>query len=256
MGNFYEAQIAHNGHFAGSTLVQAKGEIGGLRHVFVSLGGPKAGVMYPTGGGKLGNPFPGTAKSYAGDLAEFRKDKTKGNIYLLLKTYEVAKATTAATDTTIYISSGKCAQGEVFRHIPFVGDNIMVAPDEIDGTGTAVTVTKVEKTFDATDGRQDGWKVTLSAALGSLDKGDVLVEATEAGSSKKAMVTNPNCYFETDQDMIYNPATGDDDYDGARSFFTPVLMMGREFAYIDRMQPLPASIKALNKSKVDGWYLL
>lgn len=252
MGNFYEAQIARNGHFAGSVLLQARGEIGGLRHVFVNLAGPKAGVMYPTSGGILKNPFPGMAKMYAGDLIEYHTDGT----CLLLKTYEVAKATTAATDTVIYISCGKCEEGEVFRHIPFVGDNIMVAPDEIDGTGTAVTVTKVEKTIDTTDGRMDGWKVTLSATLGSLEKGAVLVEAKEAGSSKNAMVTNPNCYLDKDHDMIFEPATGDDDFDGARYFFTPVLMMEREFAYIKRMQPLPASIKALNKSKVDGWFLL
>ncbi len=252
MGNFYEAQIAHNGHFAGSTLVQARGSIGGFRHVFVGLAGDKGGVMYPTHGGILKNPFPGMAKMYAGDLIEYKTDGT----CLLLKTYEVAKATTAATDTVIYISSGKCAQGEVFRHIPFVGDILMVAPDEIDGTGTAVKVTAVEKTFDATDGKQDGWKVTLSATLGELAKGDILVEAAEAGSSKSAKVTNPNCYLDKDHDMIYEPATGDTDYDGARYFFTPVLMMGREFAYINRMQPLPAYIKALNKSKVDGWFLL
>lgn len=252
MGNFYGSRIAQNGYFAGSTLVQARGSIGGFRHVFVNLAGPKAGVMYPTHGGILKNPFPGVAKMYAGDLIEYKTD----GVCLLLKTYELAKATESDTDTTIYISSGKCAQGEVFRHIPFVGDIIMVAPAEIDGTGTAVTVTKVEKTFDAADGKQDGWKVTLSETLGKLAKGDVLVEAAEEGSSKKAMVTNPNCYLDKDHDMIYEPATGDEDYDGARYFFTPVLMMGREFAYIDRMQPLPASVMALNKSKVDGWFLL
>lgn len=253
MANFYEAQIARSGHFAGSTLLQARGEIGGLRHVFVGLAGPKEGVMYPTFGGILKNPFPGMAKMYAGDLVEY---KAGDEICLLLKTYEVAKATTEETDTVVYISSGKCAEGDVFRHIPFVGDNLMVAPDEIDGKGTAVTVTKVEKTFDATDGRQDGWKVTLSATLGTLAKGAVLVEAAEAGSEKKAMVSNPNCYLDKDYDMIFEPATSDEDFDSARYFFTPVLMMEREFAYIHRMQPLPDSVKALNRSKVDGWFLL
>ncbi|MDE5987231.1 MAG: hypothetical protein K2H16_08155 [Prevotella sp.] len=249
MGNFYEAQIAHNGHFAGGVLVQAKGEVGGFRHVFVALAGPKAGVMYPTHGGMIKNPFPGRAKMYAGDLVEYRTDGT----CLLLKTYEVS---TESSGDVVYISSGKCPQGEIFRHIPFVGDVLMVAPDEIDGTGTAATVIAVENTFDAIDGRQNGWKVTLSATLGSLAQGDILVEAEESGSSKKAKVTNPNCYLDKDYDMIYEPATGDEDFDNARYFFTPVLMMGREFAYINRMQPLPDSIKALNKSKVDGWYLL
>lgn len=252
MGNFYESRIAQNGHFAGSTLVQARGSIGGFRHVFVNLAGPKAGVMYPTHGGILKNPFPGVAKMYAGDLIEYKTD----GACLLLKTYELAKTTESDTDTTIYISSGKCAQGEVFRHIPFVGDNLMLAPDKIDGTGKAVTVTKVEKAIDPADGKQEGWKVTLSETLGSLTKGSVLVEAATSGGEVKAMVTNPNCYLDKDHDMIYEPATGDEDYDGARYFFTPVLMMGREFAYINRMQPLPASVMDLNKSKVDGWFLL
>ena len=248
MGNFYEAQIARSGHFAGNVLIQAKGEIGGLRHVFVSLAGPKAGVMYPVSGGILKNPFKGHSKMFAGDLIEYKADGT----CLLLKTYEVAKATSTAE---VLISSGACEQGEVFRHIPFVGDVLMAAPSTIGGTGKAVTVIAVENTYDA-NGSQDGWKVTLSEALGSLTKGQVLVEAAEAGASAKAMVTNPNCYLEKDCDMIFMPATGDDDFDGARYLFTPVLMMGREFAYIDRMQPLPKYIKDLNKSKVDGWFLL
>lgn len=251
MANFYEAQIAHNGHFSGSTLAQARGEIGGLRHVFVGLAGPKAGVMYPTHGGILKNPFKGNAKMYAGDLVEYKTDGT----CLLLKTYEVAE-NAESTATTIKISSGACAQGEVFRHIPFVGDNLMVAPSTLAGTGTGVTVTAVEKTYDDTTGRQNGWNVTLSATLGALKAGDVLVEAAEAGDDVNAMVTSPNCYLDHDYDMIYDPAASDDDYDGARYFFTPVLMMGREFAYINRMQPLPTSIMSLNNSKVDGWFLL
>ena len=67
----------------------------------------------------------------------------------------------------------------------------MVAPSALDGKGKAVAVTAVEKTFDE-KGKQDGWKVTLSAALGSLTKGQVLVEAAEAGANVQAMVTNPN----------------------------------------------------------------
>lgn len=200
--------------------------------------------VHPLYGGILVNPFPGHGKIYAGDLIEHTLDgKCK-----LLKSYEVADDVAAAA-TEIKISSGKCALGEVFRHIPFVGDNLMVAPDEIDGTGTAVTVTKVEKTFDATDGKQDGWKVTLSATLGALSAGDVLVEASKAGTAVKAMVTNPNCYAEADYDCPFVPATGDEDFDGARYFFTPAMMYGNERAWIDRMQPLPESIKSMEKFK-------
>lgn len=244
MANIYDGQLS-TGTFQGSVIVMTKDGIGGYRHVFYHPDGGRIHPVHPLYGGVLLNPFPGNGKIYASDLIEHSLDGT----CKLLKTYEVAKATTEATDTAIYISSGKCAQGEVFRHIPFVGDNIMVAPDKIDGTGTAVTVTKVEKTFDATDGKQDGWKVTLSATLGSLAKGDILVEAAEAGSSKKAMVTNPNCYAEADYDCPFVPATGDSDFDNARYLFTPAMMYGDERAYIDRMQPLPTSIKSMEKFK-------
>ena len=110
--------------------------------------------------------------------------------------------------------------------------------------------------IQAADGKQDGWEITLSATLGALSKGAVLVEASKAGSNVKPMVTNPNCYLDHDYDFIFNPATGDEDFDGARYFFTPVLMENREYAYIDRMQPLPKSILALNTSKVEGWFKL
>ena len=250
MNDFYQKMTQTRGSFSGTTLLQARGEVGGFRHVFVSLAGPKIGVMYPISGGILKNPFKGTAKVYAADLVEY---KPNGECYIL-KTYEVADGVLESA-VKVKIASGKCKNGEVFRHIPFVGDNLMVAPETLDGTGTAVTVTAVTNTY-AADGKQDGWEITLSATLGALSKGAVLVEASGVGGSVKAMVTNPNCYLDHDYDFIFKPATGDDDFDGARYFFTPVLMENREYAYIDRMQPLPKSILALNTSKVEGWFKL
>ena len=250
MNDFYQKMTQARGSFSGTTLLQARGEVGGFRHVFVSLAGPKIGVMYPISGGILKNPFKGTAKVYAADLVEY---KPNGECYIL-KTYEVADGVLESA-VKVKIASGKCKNGEVFRHIPFVGDNLMVAPETLDGTGTAVTVTAVTNTY-AADGKQDGWEITLSATLGALSKGAVLVEASKAGSSVKPMVTNANCYLDHDYDFIFNPATGDEDFDGARYFFTPVLMENREYAYIDRMQPLPKSILALNTSKIEGWFKL
>ena len=250
MNDFYQKMTQARGSFSGTTLLQARGEVGGFRHVFVSLAGPKIGVMYPISGGILKNPFKGTAKVYAADLVEY---KPNGECYIL-KTYEVADGVLESA-VKVKIASGKCKNGEVFRHIPFVGDNLMVAPETLDGTGTAVTVTAVTNTY-AADGKQDGWEITLSATLGALSKGAVLVEASKVGSGVKPMVTNPNCYLDHDYDFIFNPATGDEDFDGARYFFTPVLMENREYAYIDRMQPLPKSILALNTSKVEGWFKL
>lgn len=253
MSDFYDKQISAAGSFAGTCLIQASGEIGGHKHVFVSLSGPKLGVMYPTFGGYLANPFKGQAKMYAADLIQYETDTKK---CLLLKTYEVAKATTLETDTVIYIASGKCKNGEVFRHIPFVGDNLMVAPDTAETKGKGVTVTAVEKTY-ATDGKQDGWKVTLSKTLGTLAKGAVLVEAASAGDSVLPMVTKPNCYIDHDYDILFDAAANiTTEYDKARYFFTPIMMEGREYAYIDKMQPMPKYVEAINESKFKGWFKL
>lgn len=239
------------GTFAGSVLAQTSDGIGGYKKVFVNLSGPAPSPQYPLYGGILVNPFKGHGKIYAGDLVEYTTDgKCK-----LLKTYEIGKATKESTDTDIYISSGANANGSVFRHIPFVGDFLMKAPNTLTGKGTAVTVTAVEKTFDA-KGKQDGWKVTISAALGSLAKGDVLVEASAGTGSVQAMVTNPNCYVEVDYDCPATPATGDDDFEGARYLFTPNIMMGNRFAYIALMSPLPASVKSINTSRIEGWFKL
>ena len=240
------AEIIQNGRmstgtFAGTVLAQSSAELGGQRHVFYLPQGPRPAPQYPVYGGILVNPFKGHGKIYAGDLIEHTLDgKCK-----LLKSYEVAATTSTAE---VKISSGACEQGEIFRHIPFVGDVLMVAPETLDGTGKAVAVTAVEKTFDS-KGKQDGWKVTLSDTLGSLTKGDVLVEASQAGSAVKAMVTNPNCYVEVDYDCPFVPATGDEDFDGARYMLTPNMMRGVELAYINRMQPLPDSIKKADKFK-------
>lgn len=234
------------GVFLGKTLLQRRGEIGGARYVFVKLQGNKNELVFPTFGCKIMNPFKGTAKMYAGDLIEYRyNDGEEGATGYILKTYVVAKKTTNDTDTEIYIVR------DGYKHIPFVGDIIMKAPDTLDGTGTAVTVTKVEATVDT---QKDVWKLTLSATLTTLNKGDVLVEAAEVGGSKKPMVTNPNAMCPADYDFLYEPPTGDSDFDGARYFMTPVL---HGIAYIDRMSPMPKTVLAeRNKSLVTGWFEL
>lgn len=233
------------GVFLGKTLLQRRGEIGGARYVFVKLQGNKNELVFPTFGCKIMNPFKGTAKMYAGDLIEYRyNDPEKGATGYILKTYVVAKDTKDA-DTEIYIVR------DGYKHIPFVGDVIMKAPATLDGTGTAVTVTKVEATVDT---KKDVWKLTLSATLTTLKEGNVLVEAAEAGNSQKPMVTNPNAMCPADYDFLYEPATDDVDFDGARYFMTPVL---HGIAYIDRMSPMPKSVlDARNKSLVTGWFEL
>lgn len=248
MSDFYQQILLNSGYLPGRTLVQARGSIGGHRYVFVKLQmSGKDALVFPTSGGIVKNPFKGNARAFAGTLAEYiPSNGSNGSEIRILKSYAVAKATSVSSDTVIYLKR------DGYSLIPFVGDVLMVAPTTLVEKGTAVTVTAVEKTTDGTAG--DVWEVTLSATLGALTTSSVLVEAKEAGSGKEAMVTNPNSYLPCDFDFVFDPAASEDDFDGARYLITPALALGDVFLYEDRMQPLSAALKALNKSKVKGWF--
>ena len=94
----------------------------------------------------------------------------------------------------------------------------------------------------------------MSATLGVVAKDAVLVEAAAAGDAQKPMVTNPNGYAQCDYDFLFTP--GNDFEDGARYMLTPFLANDDTVMYIDRMSPIPPAIKALNKSRVNGWFHL
>lgn len=247
MSDFYQQILLNSGYLPGRALVQARGSIGGHRYVFVKLQmSGKDALVFPTSGGIVKNPFKGNARAFAGTLAEYiPSNGSNGSEIRILKSYAVAK-TSGSSDAVIYLKR------DGYSLIPFVGDVLMVAPTTLVGKGTAETVTAVEKTTDGTAG--DVWKVTLSATLGALTTSSVLVEAKEAGSGKEAMVTNPNSYLPCDFDFVFDPAASEDDFDGARYLITPALALGDVFLYEDRMQPLSAALKALNKSKVKGWF--
>lgn len=249
--DFYSQRLLNGGVFNGTTLIQAHGSVGGTRYVFVKLHGQGFdGMVYPTVGGILTNPFKGNAKIYAGDLVEYNPGITddSGATLKILKSYEAAKATSQATDTDIYLVR------DGFHHIPFVGDFLMIGQKDFATKGTAATVTAVSKETDPKAG--DVWKVTLSAAIGALKQGDVLVEASAGTGSVLPMVTNPNAYAPSDYDFIYNPAASDDDFEGARYMFTPCLVSPTTYLYIDRMSPVCPALKALNKSLVPGWFVM
>ena len=150
------------GAFRGRKLIQSHGAVGGAKSVFVKLQGNKNDLMYPTLGGPIKNPFKGAAKMFAGDLCEYRTDEKgfKPEIYIL-KTYEVV----SASGTTVNIVR------DGYKHIPFVGDKIGVAPEEIGGAMEAVTVSAVVK---SKVGEVDVWALTVSGAV-SASKGDILV---------------------------------------------------------------------------------
>lgn len=223
------------GVFRGRKLIQRRGEVGGAKSVFVKLQGIKNELVYPTFGGFIKNPFKGAAKLFAGDLCEYRTndDGVKPEIYIL-KTYLVE----SVSGTTVNIVK------DGYKHIPFVGDKIGVAPDELGGEMTAVTVTAVKA---AKVGSVDVWAVTVDSAL-SAEKGDVLVEADEEG---KMIVKHINGVIDCDLDMLDAPATGDEDFDGARYAYTPAL---GGIMYTKKMSPMPACVWAVNQAKINGWF--
>ena len=78
-------------------------------------------------------------------------------------------------------------------------------------------------------------------------KGDVLVEADEEG---KMLVKAINGVFDADADMLDAPATGDEDFDGARYMYTPAL---GGIMYTHKMSPMPKCVLDLNIAKINGW---
>ena len=223
------------GAFRGRKLIQRRGEVGGAKSVFVKLQGIKNELVYPTFGGQIMNPFKGAAKMFAGDLCEYRtNDKgVKPEIYIL-KTYLVESVSGSVVNI---VKDG-------YKHIPFVGDKIGVAPDEIGGAVTAVTINSIKV---AKVGDVDVWACTCSATL-AAEKGDVLVEADAEG---KMMVKAINGVFDADADMLDAPSTGDEDFDGARYLYTPAL---GGIMYTHKMSPMPKCVLDLNIAKVNGWF--
>ena len=226
-----EVQI---GAFRGRKLIQRRGEVGGAKSVFVKLQGIKNELVYPSIGGMIKNPFRGTAKLFAGDLCEYRTNEkgVKPEVYIL-KTYLVESV---SGSTVNIVRDG-------YKHIPFVGDMLGVAPEEIGGAVSAVTVTAVAK---SKVGEVDVWALTVNGSL-DASKGDVLVEAKDGQMVVKAI----NSVVDADCDMLDAPATGDEDFDGARYMYTPAL---GGIMYTHKMSPMPACVLKLNQSPINGWF--
>ena len=250
-----DIQNNRQGIYNGRVLIQQEGKIGGHRQVFVKLqGGAKNELVFPPLGCRLLNPFKGYGKFFAGDLVEYRFGSDNGT-GLILKTYEVADNVANNATTVLIVRNG-------YRHIPFVGDILMVEPDELGGTGKAVTVTAVSATTATISGVvTDVWSLTISATLGAISKGKILVEAKEAGSNKAMLVSNINMVLPWDMDCIYDPAstanqgdpTNDTDFDKARYMFDPII---EAVMFESKMSPLPACVKAINGSRVPGWFVI
>ena len=222
------------GVFMGNTLIKRTSQIGGSKFVFVALGGSTNFQPMPIGG-KIVNPFFG--KMYAGDLVEYAiptNASTDGATIKLLKTYTVDD-TVESTGTVIKIKKNG------FTHRPVVGEFLMKAPSKLTDKGAGYAITAVAET-------ESQYEVTVATTLGALAKGDILVNAAQSGASVNMLVTNPNAVLDCDYDMLYNPS----DPDGVANYLiTPVL---HGVMWECRMSALPNCVKAINKSKVTGWF--
>lgn len=255
-------------YFPGLSLIQTDGKIGGYRDVFVNLVDVMSDNAQPQIGGKVMNPPKGPAKMWAGDLCEYRTSGHPNNLdpeVYMLRTFKVADAVSAST--TVYVERNE------FRHKPFVGDCLMVAPDVIGGEGTAVKVTAVAATTATiSEASVPVWQLTVSASM-TITKGAILVEAenfTEGTSATKKMLVKAingviqcDITFTTGNDNIAgigvtrNGETGeitaveDGEFYKARYQWTPVL---GGLMWIDKMSPMPQCVLDLNMANVPGWY--
>jgi hypothetical protein len=227
------------GTFRGTILSQSKGTIGGARSVFAKFKNIKNELVYPFNGGMIVNAPKGEGfKFFAGDLMEFRTDEKYANpeVYLL-KTYLVESVSGSIVNI---VKDG-------YKHVPFVGDELGVAPEEIGGEMTSATITAVRT---AKVGEVEVWACTMSDAL-TAKKGDVLVEADARG---KMLVKAINAFADCDGDMPYVGADVADDFEKAKYFYTPAV--GGVYIYIHKMSPLPKCVLAVNKSQFNGLYKL
>lgn len=224
------------GVFRGRKLLQTSGEIGGARSVFVKIKGIKNELVYPTFGGKVMNPPKGSGfKFYAGDLFEYRTNEhgVAPEVYLL-KTYLVHSVSGSVVNI---VRDG-------YKHKPFVGDVVGVAPEEVGGAIAEVTITNV---VASKVGNVDVWACTVSGTL-DAEANDILVEGDGTGNMLVKVI---NAVADCDGDMLDPGATSDDDFEGARYHYTPAL---GGIMYAHKMSPMPACVLALNQSKINGWF--
>lgn len=211
-------------------------------------------------GGTIANPNKGFGHLWAAQLMQY----TPGQPMLIFRSFKL-KADAAANATTIYID------GDGYSDAPEVGQYLMVAPDatevvsmEADTQTGAVTVTKTTYTgtyakvtgvtYDETNQK---FEVTLENKLSSakIDAGTILVEAdkakdTESTGSAPVLCPKPNIFNEADRDMLPTEGYG---FQNANYSVSGVY---NKQAWIAKMQPLPKYVLALNKSLIDGIFLI
>lgn len=168
--------------FAGQ-LGYKQSRFGGARHCFsdptgmeiLLIGGQVKEERLPLAGNRLPS---GTPLLYDSDA------KTIDVFYAFRVTEAVEAAGTSVKVEKIMNNT-----------IAKVGMVVMKMPTTVTATGTGVTITAIDKSEEDFD------TITLSAAVGTLAVGDVLVEASAAGSSARIKVL-PNCMSYYDLELL------------------------------------------------------
>ena len=203
-------------------------------------------------GGTILNPKKGFDHLYAAQLVQY----TPAEGCLIFRSFKVQAATSAATDTEIFV------EGDGYSDAPEVGMVVMKAPESLEVETLTVNEGVVTKTvaeytgqsakitavvFDETNKK---FKVTLDNALGALTTDDILVEATGTAkaANAKVLVKNPNTFIEADRALMPTEGYGIRPETANYSIST----VYNKQAWIARMQPLPKYVLAKNKSLIDG----
>lgn len=208
-------------------------------------------------GGTILNPKKGFDHLYAAQLIQY----TPGVGCYIFRSFKVQAATSAATDTEIYV------EGDGYSDAPEVGMLVMKAPESLvvetlsaDTTTGDVTKTVTDYTGQSAkitavvyDEENKKFKITLDNALGALTTDDILVEATGTAKAAdaKVLVPKPNIFNEADRDLLPTEGYG---IDGTANYS----ISGVQFkqAWIQRMQPLPNYVLKNNRSLIDGIYFI
>ena len=203
-------------------------------------------------GGTILNPKKGFDHLYAAQLVQY----TPAEGCLIFRSFKVQAATSAATDTEIFV------EGDGYSDAPEVGMVIMKAPESLEVETLTVNEGTVTKTVAEYTGQSakitavvfdeanKKFKVTLDNALGALTTDDILVEATGTAkaANAKVLVKNPNTFIEADRDLMPTEGYGIRPETANYSIST----VYNKQAWIARMQPLPKYVLAKNKSLIDG----
>jgi len=220
-------------------VISQRARVGGMKWVFKQ----NAPTAEPYVGGVLSGDMKKGDAIFAGDFGYY--DYENRLIYHLNQ-FELAQDL-AAEDTEVYFYDTG------FSHRLRSDMFIMAEPEASDSTGKAVACSSLERTSMTIDSKDmNVYKVTIEAgALGTASKGDIFVEAAEAGDAVAPKITKVNCIFKSSEELPVDLTDEDLDNTHGIKTVTPyyhcTVMANRVFV---------PKIAPENKCPIDEYYEL